>query len=45
MSVEELPLYFQACLVAIIISSVRVRLRLNVDFFMRRDKTVGELNS
>ena len=38
MSVEELPLYFQACLVVIIISSVQVRLRPKVDFFMRRTK-------
>ena len=38
MSVGELPLYFQARLVTIIISSVRVRLRPNVDFFMRRTK-------
>ena len=45
MSVEELPLYFQACLVAIIISSVQVRLRPKVDFFHETDKTMGELNS
>ena len=39
MSVEELPpLYFQGCPDAVIISSVGVRLKPNVEFFMRRAK-------